>query len=438
MKGFQELVYTIVGLVFLLLGLVLLSQITIAAEPFDQITLANTEKLASAINEACLKGDITQDSPIRISLDFPQTVPVQTNLLGAENIPFFPGFAINLRGDPEYLLYYETFPAGEAAGWEVYHDLQTRIVAPVLNDDATKIPERIQQLRNSSDSLEEVVISNVVFHKNFDAVSGQEIEGDDIYGIGEYRTSGEYSKGTKSVYDFINYYGSSQVNKTLFKYESCGDNALCLKTDKNVRSFPLTQCSNAGIDYIQLVHTERVEVTAPMAQSQPDPFDSTHHTSDFYLASPCSIEKGYVNIYVTDCSDSCQSFEKYDIYKYAKDSSKLVREGQHYTCTDRMKKDETITQTSTTGDSPQRCVVVEIRKVNEGFCYTSNKNSVNNGHPVSLSSEYDPELKAFILSPTSVLKDHAKTILIEISKGEFNFIDLFAKPFAKLGWLWPG
>ncbi|MBI2076022.1 MAG: hypothetical protein HYT72_02105 [Candidatus Aenigmarchaeota archaeon] len=127
MKGFiEDTIFIVVEVVLIAIFAVLLSRAVGAVfNPDKEVVTLNTELLRSKINEAC------QFKENEIKLDkfnFPQPKP--SRIFGITD--FLPTYSISGSGaaDPHYVLYYESFPPGEAIGWEAYLDFGTRFIAP--------------------------------------------------------------------------------------------------------------------------------------------------------------------------------------------------------------------------------------------------------------------------------------------------------------------
>src|SRR3989344_3018279 len=80
------------------------------------------EIIRGSINDACM--DVSDGKIEGISL----TQPKPSKLYGISTV--LPRYSIQSSGDPNFLIYYESFPAGEAAGWDIYTGLQYRVITP--------------------------------------------------------------------------------------------------------------------------------------------------------------------------------------------------------------------------------------------------------------------------------------------------------------------
>lgn len=283
------------SLLFLLLGVVLLvSIIASTIDPYDQIAFANVERLRASMDEACFTG-----SPVTVS-DFklPQTTPKFTSLVSV-----MPIWIIRTNGDPNFVLYYESYPPGDATGWEIYQGMENRLVTHLPDgfDDRTREDvithvESVRQLWHDevveddsvelvSKKLEGIIVNNIMLdRRRSDFYYGPEggfgsrrTRGDDwrdpgpvnagpesayasLGKFGEWRElegQGETAVPSEgdNVFKFNNYKGMASFEKSAVKYAPCGDNSLCLKTRSGVHRFPLRQCGD--IKYIEMKYDAR-------------------------------------------------------------------------------------------------------------------------------------------------------------------------------------
>lgn len=270
-EAIEEVIFPAVSLVFLLLGIVLLASIIFSAfNPYDQIAFANTEKLRAAMDETCFKGG----QEVRLNkFDLQQNTPPAwaTGLF-----TILPRWLIKSGGDPNYVLYYESFPAGEATGWEVYHDLQNRLIVPLPEgydgkagyDVNAYVEQVVQNYRTrDSSSISAVVINNIILSEGFrpdfifqagtsetgssfigGPVPEKKTQEEKFFGYGKWKNSG----AGDDQFLFSNYMSLTGMEKTAIKYMPCGANSLCLKTKNGVYKFPLRECKD--IKSVQLVY----------------------------------------------------------------------------------------------------------------------------------------------------------------------------------------
>lgn len=262
MKGMLEsLIMIAIECILLFIFITILFHL-FSSKNYEAIVVANVAMLQNAINNVC-----AEKESYNLSLSLPQTsIP---KLFG---INFLSGIYIHELGDPDYLLYYESFPFGEGIGWEVYiKELPRRIFIPIddsfmLTADSKKKflnKKKIQQLKMIIENKfpnedVEIVIPNIIIDDIFSPNPLNQI-------LGEEEEMSETEKaifGKKLLGNWINDYvykfkrlnEFSPIEKTLIKYRPCGDNSLCLKTPNNIYKFPIT-CK--GIDYIQLQYDAR-------------------------------------------------------------------------------------------------------------------------------------------------------------------------------------
>lgn len=306
MQSIEEATMTGLSLMFLLLGVVLIASIVMSTfNPYEQIAVANARKLAAIMNQACVSQG---GSPIGFQFDLSQNVPVASNFLTV-----LPKWLMRNYGDPNYVLYYESFPPGEAIGWEVYHKFDNRLY--VILDESfdgagiQKVQDYIEgsqgkeglkqkfSRENPAKQLEGVVVANLVLNDFYRGITvekqdtskqkTEELLGEKskfgggggtggggasgsfesskelFFGFGTWDSAQKSKDGKPTALDqedyfrFKNYQALPTVQKTLIKYQSCGPYALCLKTRSGIYRFPLNACKNNNIKAVQLVYDAR-------------------------------------------------------------------------------------------------------------------------------------------------------------------------------------
>ncbi|MBI5347110.1 MAG: hypothetical protein HZB66_00690 [Candidatus Aenigmarchaeota archaeon] len=355
MKGDTDILVIVIEIVLIaIFTLVLVNLTRSLMKPDQQIVLANTELLRSAMNQAC-----AGESEVKIDkLSFPQPKPAK--LWGVTDI--LPRVFINSYADPDYLLYYEAFPPGEAVGWEVYNnELYYRVIAPVVLGSATstQLPARAEtislinykketdawkaavadafskQFPGDKESKVKVFIPNIVLADEL-KVDPTEISVDETM-ESKLTPQSLGSWETDSYYAFTSYMTLSKEDRSLVKYRPCGENMLCLKTKDGIYTFPLEQCKGK-IDFVQLVYDGRkldVKDLIPGAAAGaggtaaaiyiPHPvakvagaiaagagavdfswelvaWTARFKASNFYIASPCELQDITIKKY-DDCSE---------------------------------------------------------------------------------------------------------------------------------------
>ncbi|MBI4142675.1 hypothetical protein HY480_02255, partial [Candidatus Uhrbacteria bacterium] len=127
----QELLITAIGVVFLLLAIFTVMAVLDMFNPREQVAIANTQKLAAAIEQACVS-----KRAVTIDFELPQRKTPFSTI-----VPKEAHFLIRHFGDPNFVVYYESFPPGEGIGWEVYQDFDYRalIVLPDRLDRDTPL-----------------------------------------------------------------------------------------------------------------------------------------------------------------------------------------------------------------------------------------------------------------------------------------------------------
>jgi hypothetical protein len=271
-SSIPELMFTMLSLIFLLLGVVLIVSIVMSMmNPYDQIAFANTEALRAAIDQSCTTG-----REVTIPLDLTQNTPAFTGLFSV-----LPTWLIHTNGDPNYLLYYESFPYGQAVGWEAYQNMQNRLVTSIpANFEGQKYADVVKYVdtiiktarENGISPVEGVIINNIMIGKaRSDFYLGESAEvpkdgggaGIDLGPSGVEETLSKYGDwkeldtvteeplGGDNTFVFNNYKSLNDFEKSAIKYLPCGVNSLCLKTRSGVYRFPL-RCTD--IKNVQLVY----------------------------------------------------------------------------------------------------------------------------------------------------------------------------------------
>ena len=254
----------VITAILIIISLILIASIIGILQPHKQHAFANVELLRVSMNKACVEGHADLKG-----FALPQSVPPDFGGAVFE----FPRIFISATGDPTYLLYYESFPPGEAVGWETYIEAGNRLIvnakdleSTTINDAKLRLKDQIDQLKKAIQDyqLQEILFSNIVlytppkkegFSEEVDSERSLEIIGD----FGEWKSGGYGAFSSYRFYQFKNYQSLSRLNKTLIKYRSCGTGNLCLKTNEGVFAFPLDGCidqstKQSKIKYIQIVY----------------------------------------------------------------------------------------------------------------------------------------------------------------------------------------
>ncbi len=301
------------------------------------------EIIRGSINDVCTGLDHTTLEGISL------TQPKPTKFYGFSTI--LPRYQIQSSGDPNYLIYYESFPAGEAAGWDIYTGLQYRVITPFdyrkfnanklqAPDDIIKEPADVENFMKAlhqhvADAGEElktkaeendlqitsadVFITNIVLSDSLNVFPDQEPEkpalgkeGEGNLGKWEIEELPDESGKPGNKGKINNRFKLTNVvieqnalERSLIKYRPCGDNAICLKTRDTVYKFPLSSACK-DIKRIELLYDldvqpedigNQLSIFIPFynwfkiddAAKSLIALMLTYKSSDFYLASPCKI-----------------------------------------------------------------------------------------------------------------------------------------------------
>lgn len=257
----------------------------------------------------------------------------------------------------------------------------------------------------------------------------------DLQSLGEWETDNYFA--------FANYRGLSQLEQSFIKYRPCGDNTLCLKTREGVHKFPLDD-SCSDIKYMQLVFDSRYDSTTTglmvlyvgvevfftrgmitktvvkgltlggkvlsffskfvpglgtlsviasgavireVATAVAGYFLNFKMT-DFYVASPCSIE-GDLTIEKTDCISypgefdrTCDRMMVYPIYEYNEQGTGVTKIGEHHTCVEGigdefgeiniLKDSDQLGGNLRIPKNSDECIRITLREKPDSFCWTPN------------------------------------------------------------------
>lgn len=282
MESIEEVIFIVISLLLLLMGIVLLGSIIMSSyNPYQQITFANVEKLRSTFNEVCYKNNA---EAVKVSFEMPQNTPMLPNIFTV-----IPAWIIKSSGDPNYVLYYESFPPGEANGWEVYHSFENRLLTYLPDNleglSAMEVEEKAREAvkkfseNNKNQPLEAVVFTNILLSDKYRSdfiikqtkmenvkTGSEDSESQGIAQEVEFVKGGEektdpsqgyfgYGKWQGNFFKFNNYASLSALEKTLIKYQLCGADSLCLKTREGIYTYPMEMCKN--IKGVQLVYDAR-------------------------------------------------------------------------------------------------------------------------------------------------------------------------------------
>ncbi|MBI4167990.1 MAG: hypothetical protein HY515_03470 [Candidatus Aenigmarchaeota archaeon] len=287
-KGFlEQSAFVVIDIVLLLLttGL-LIKSLGLVFNPDRQVVTFNTEFLKSKINLACEQGESSL-----VNFGFPQPTP--SKLLGTSD--FLAQFSIvgSKSADPHYVLYYESFPPGEAIGWEVYHsNFDTRIIAPfeysrfnekfsrpydpihpqfITGSDVIGFLEEMDNYTNFiiteatfkgidlKKTKKPILFNNIILSNSLNVVPQEPATSptkDITAAIAGLGNAGKWvSYGGNKKFEFSDYLGLTDEERTYIKYRPCADNHLCLKTRDGVEAIKLSDACRGK--YFQLFYDAR-------------------------------------------------------------------------------------------------------------------------------------------------------------------------------------
>ncbi len=294
MRGFIETTGFIMLEVVLLAisGGMILKTVGAVFNPDREIVNFNAELLVQKINAACAG---SKESMVKLAL--PQPSP--SKMAGASE--FLAKFAIagSRAGDPNYVLYYEAFPVGEAVGWEVYHNFDTRSISvfdaaqykdengdypfkdrlnsignTIRGADVDKFMEAMKAYQNAiimgsasstklSAEKKQILISNIILSDDLNVIPQEKPASATKGFMKNYGSDANAGQWVGDRFEFTDYLGLSDVERTYIKYRVCRDNALCLKTRDSVRVYPLSEACRGK--YLQLLYDARADTDSIIA-----------------------------------------------------------------------------------------------------------------------------------------------------------------------------
>ncbi len=397
--GIDDSLFMIVDFIVLILVLFLIYNMTASSKPYDQIAVANLDKLAGAIQKLCV-----EDTPQTIKFELEQPKPLAS--LGTVGKAFNAFFDIGKRamlsinGDPLYTIYYEAFPPGDAWAWEEHLDMSQRAVIyykpekdeAVIKNARGKLEKFVKdELVKNYKTVIPYVFGNVVLENYNKKISGWDSSMIGVGGAGIWDTE---EKSQKAFYIFGQLSRFNEMEKSMIKYRACGENTLCMKTTSGIVRVPLTGCEDLNEDgklkvfvfkyhsfdapsesfwskvretwdkLIQGMDSKALVGVNPQSQYRP-----------LALASPCTIQELEIKIEAcTVMNGHAYTYPIYEIRNVIKDSNgnedfELHRVGYYidYREFDVLEKRNAPNgYTTFTG----KCIVVQIKdKTNDaGFC----------------------------------------------------------------------
>ena len=387
------LLTVVIGFIITVLGIAILLFFLNSVDIKREIAFASTEKLAGAINEACFLG---KDQEVKIDFQLPQRKPLKDFAKVIEfNLPA--AFRIKTDGDPQFVVYYQMFPPGEAIGWEVYHDFGNRAIKMISGRQSLSYLDfkhefdqiRTDVSRKTTKTIDNYMIANVKLDPQVDLTSGitdlVPPNERDKKGWGEWQFIGE---GNRQVFKFNGYSMLTAANMTAIKYASCGKGNLCLKTTEGIYTFPLDKCSDYNIEYIEMINPDTeswdfsllkgviptLDFTSSPIERGPD-----FRMTNFNLASPCDAK---FTVTLADCTDKygigflgtqgdkCDNMAAFPLYEW--DGTQFVRNGYNRVCLEDLNdnNDKNNHHNDLTPNTPN-CIRIVYNKKND-YCNVKN------------------------------------------------------------------
>lgn len=405
-------------IVLLFMFMVFVAKAAVAAlNPDEQVVMINVNLLKNKLDEACTTGYSSMSE-----FNFPQPSPPRF----AGLVDVFAQMAIRSSGDPQYLLYYEAFPPGEAVGWETYQNLNSRVITPIdlhttettVADFKAKMETHLQSVQNNvktilgQQSTSTPILINNVKLSNY--LNVNPTEEPSRTGNTDKLKLGNAGDWKEDKFIFYSYNTLSSLDQSSIKYRVCGPNSLCLKTRAGVYVFPLSP--NCAGKYIQLNYDATstsktaafsvATLAVPLAAVGALPTTAvttalgttasytwsifkfaptivgsifvalsnriteavfkwalTYKVSDFYVASPCKLNS------LEFQKDTCDNVYSYPIYNDDPIENKVTDKGIHYTSLDSIpNKDGNLVN----GRNGVDCIKIRVSQPRDGYCWTPN------------------------------------------------------------------
>ena len=250
-----------------LILIVILNMFT-AVKPYNQIALANFDKLSTAIQKACIEGN---DQHIEFTIDQAKPFSFVGDASGTLNVLFDIGKKVSLAagGDPAYVVYFEAFPPGDAWAWEEFLKMPSRNVIYYVPSGNLNIGDKIENAREKlrtylanqiGENPNPFVVGNIILDDLDVKISKSTSPMFGAGSVGKWNIDQEslaQSEGEvdeqylRAFYGFVEFFSIDDTQQSLLKYRACGENSLCMKTNTGVLRAPLTNCAIPGGNYNQ-------------------------------------------------------------------------------------------------------------------------------------------------------------------------------------------
>lgn len=282
------------------------------------------DALASAMNLACQQGSST------VSINIQQANLLKSLSSGVIGI-FASGSVhttyVNMFADPDFLLYYESYPIGEDLVWTIYTDLPARsYIGFNQGDNLVDFNHTSSEVENQiKDLLEQETEEKNIYVKAINTLIPE-----------------KYGEWDKNFFRFNNYMGLPLDEKSDLKYYTCGENSLCLKTHKGIYAYPLDECN---IDFVQMNVNE--DLLGKTVDDQERVFG---------LFGPCKARLEIKTGVGDECT--CNQKAEYSLYNVSNNKATKIGENTYcYNAIDRSNDNDEV-----------KCLIVDVED-QEGFCY---------------------------------------------------------------------
>ena len=333
----------------------------------ERAAVTSAKKLAREIDDVCSSIDSGYSKEVELSL--PQNGVIYPKLLKPILKTTLATFQISRSGDPDFIIYYNDFPQLEDLTWfmDVRNEISPYELITYPSDGTTDGIKKNNILNNfvkEKTGIEPVEIFSDLYMNN---TKPRYVL---ISNILPYNsTEGKWDE--KYPYVYLYNMSSYDLNvKLMRKYQICGKNAICLKTDKMLYRFPL----KCNVSYIELEKGIKPEDKTWFKNMMKKifglgtrSFTIGDTSSSFYMASPCRIK---VKIKKGECE--FHRNETYPIYEYDKKNDKLIEIGNR-TIYQKGWENELVNKSMMSPDNENKVDCIQIIPISSpyGFCYSS-------------------------------------------------------------------
>ena len=333
-KGMSEGLMIVVGIILTIIMLGIFFSFTsyTSVKANERSAVITTRKLASNIDDVCLSSTPGYYKTMVITL--PQGGMLKG--LAGKLLRTLASFQILSKGDPDFLIYYDSFPQIEDLDW-------------LLLVRGSVLPFKLNYTGGTVSFPNHKEIFPTLFYNK---TKGYVL----VYNIVPYNsTEGKWIR--KGIYRYNT--SSFDINvKTMRKYQVCGNHSLCLRTNDFLYVYPLKCTEPIELDRGNGAGSSWLKKLWELNSLT---FGNT--SPSFYLASPCKIT---IKIVKGKCKFA--ENETVPIYQYDQGAYKKIGEQTIY----QKSAELSLIEKNPEPDSNEvDCIRVIPQTAADGFCYAS-------------------------------------------------------------------